>query len=71
MAASNIPDESLEWKVLLGSIVSVVLATIAVVVRLVARRLSDAPYWWDDYTICGALVSDLELRTGKCTEHRG
>ena len=66
MAASDIPSESAGWKVLGGSIVSVILATIVVVLRLVARRLSDAPYWWDDYTICGALVSDLELRTDKC-----
>ena len=67
MAASKILNESAAWKVLLGSIVSVVLATTAVGLRLVARRLSDAPYWWDDYTICGALVRDLELGPGKCT----
>lgn len=67
MAASEIHDESAEWKVLLGSILSVLLATAVVALRLVARRLSDAPYWWDDYTICGSLVSDLESSTRKST----
>ena len=63
MATSAIYDESAEWKVLLGSILSVVLATTVVALRLLARRLSDAPYWWDDYTICSSLVCDLESNT--------
>ena len=56
MADPSSADQSVAWKVLLGSIASVVLATAAVVLRLIARRLSDAPFWWDDYTIVAALV---------------
>ena len=51
------PDVSIAWKVWLGSIVSVVAATVAVVLRLIARRLSAAPFWWDDWTIVASLVS--------------
>ena len=51
------PDVSLAWKVWLGSIVSVVAATVAVALRLFARRLSAAPFWWDDWTIVASLVS--------------
>ena len=51
------PDVSLAWKVWLGSIVSVVAATVAVALRLYARRLSAAPFWWDDWTIVASLVS--------------
>lgn len=51
------PDDSEAWKVWVGSVVSVVLATIAVIARLVARRISAANFWWDDYTIIAALVS--------------
>ncbi len=51
------PDDSVAWKVWLGSVVSVVLATIAVALRLFARKLSAAPFWWDDWTIVASLVS--------------
>lgn len=48
MSDTQPPDDSLAWKVWLGSIVSVALATLAVALRLVARRISSAPFWWDD-----------------------
>ncbi|KAI4253431.1 MAG: hypothetical protein LQ352_003697 [Teloschistes flavicans] len=56
MSATHPPDDSIAWKVWVGSIVSVVLATLFVGLRLLARRISAAPYWWDDYTIIAALV---------------
>jgi hypothetical protein len=34
----------------------VVAATLAVALRLVARRLSAAKYWWDDWMLVLALV---------------
>lgn len=57
MAIPLPPDDSVAWKVWLGSVVSVVLATIAVALRLFARKLSSAPFWWDDWTIVASLVS--------------
>lgn len=33
------------------------VATIAVVLRLFARKLSKASFWWDDWTIMAALVT--------------
>ena len=36
-----------------------VLATIAVIARLVSRKLSVAKYWWDDLTIVLAWVRDM------------
>lgn len=56
MSNTNPLNDSLAWKVWLGSVVSVVLATVAVVLRLVARRISAAPFWWDDFTIIASLV---------------
>ncbi|KAL8702705.1 MAG: hypothetical protein Q9201_004126 [Fulgogasparrea decipioides] len=56
MSSTLPPDDSLAWKVWVGSIVSVVTATVAVGLRLFARRISAAPYWWDDYTILVALA---------------
>ena len=35
------------------------LATIAVIARLVSRKLSVAKYWWDDLTIVLAWVRDV------------
>jgi len=51
------PDDSVAWKAWLGSVVSVALATIAVAARLLARKMSAAPFWWDDWTIIASLVS--------------
>lgn len=59
MATNNMPlppDDNIAWKVWVGSIVSVVLATVAVVARLTARKLSAARFWWDDHLIAMALV---------------
>ena len=41
--------------------VGFVLATGAVILRLLARRISKASFGWDDYTIIFALVSSLVL----------
>ena len=40
-----------------GPIFQIVLATVSVAVRLVARQKSPAKLWWDDFTIVVALVS--------------
>lgn len=62
MATPLPPDDSVAWKCWLGSVASVVLATIAVALRLHARKLSRAPFWWDDWTIIASLVSTLRTR---------
>lgn len=56
MAIPIPPNDDIAWKVWVGSIVSVVLATLAVTARLIARRLSAARFWWDDFTIFMALL---------------
>lgn len=57
------PDDSLAWRVWLASIISVVAATIAVAARLLARKISAAPFWWDDWSIMVALVSMASICT--------
>ena len=57
MSSALPPNDDIAWKVWVGSIVSAVLATVAVTARLVARKLSAAAYGWDDVTIVLALVS--------------
>ena len=37
----------------------VAVATIAVLLRLFSRRLSQAPFWWDDWTVVAALVTSI------------
>ncbi|KAI4272862.1 MAG: hypothetical protein L6R38_006500 [Xanthoria sp. 2 TBL-2021] len=39
-----------------GTISLIILATVSVAVRLVARRQSPAKLWWDDFTVVVALV---------------
>lgn len=56
------PDYSKAWKVIVGSTVSVSLATAAVLTRLAVRRLSEAACWWDDWTILAALVRSPTVR---------
>ena len=34
-----------------------VIATAAVILRLLSRRVSSASFWWDDWTILAALVN--------------
>ena len=50
-------NENISWQILVGTIVTIVPATICVVLRLVARRVASAGLWWDDYTIAVSLVS--------------
>lgn len=56
MATPIPPDVDVAWKVWLGSCAAVVLATTAVIARLVARRMSAASFWWDDWTIVLAVI---------------
>lgn len=37
-------------------IVMIVTATLAVALRFIARRISGAGFWWDDWMILAALV---------------
>jgi hypothetical protein len=50
------PNENISWRVLVGTIVSIVPATICVILRFVARNVASAGLWWDDYTIAVSLV---------------
>ena len=38
------------------------VATITVVLRLISRKVSQVPLWWDDFFIVFALVSTVNLR---------
>ena len=40
-----------------GTITLIIVATIAVALRLTARKVSTANFWWDDWTLVVALVS--------------
>ena len=44
------------------SIALLVLSFVAVALRLLARRLSGAGLWWDDWLIIAALVHTLFIR---------
>lgn len=54
-------DESRQSEIYGGTISLIVLATLSVVVRLLARQRSAAKLWWDDFIIVVALVFDWGL----------
>ncbi|KAL4897648.1 hypothetical protein BDV59DRAFT_190567 [Aspergillus ambiguus] len=49
-------DPNISYRIWVGTIVTVVPATFAVVFRFIGRHISRAGFWWDDYTIAIALV---------------
>ena len=49
-------QDSRGWEVITLNVVMVTLSTIAVVLRLVARRVVSVPLSWDDFLIIFALV---------------
>ncbi|KAJ5124406.1 uncharacterized protein N7515_008231, partial [Penicillium bovifimosum] len=55
----HLPDNNISWKLLLGSIITIVPATLCVIVRFVSRHVARAGLWWDDYTIAIALVLNM------------
>jgi hypothetical protein len=58
MASAQLPpDDNIAWHIYVGTIVTIVPATIAVILRFVSRHVAHAGFWWDDYTIAIALVS--------------
>jgi hypothetical protein len=51
------PTKDISWHILVGTIVTIVPATLCVILRFISRHVSCAGLWWDDYTIAAALVS--------------
>ncbi|PKY07982.1 FAD/NAD(P)-binding domain-containing protein [Aspergillus campestris IBT 28561] len=56
MAITHNDDENIAYELWIGTTITVAAATIAVVLRWTARRVSHVGYGWDDYTIMIALV---------------
>ena len=48
--------DDITWHIYVGTIATIIPATLAVILRFIARRVSGAGLWWDDYTIAIALV---------------
>lgn len=59
------PDDNVSYRIWIGTIVTIVPATLVVALRVVARLVSQVGLWWDDYTILVSLVSYL---LQPCTE---
>lgn len=57
MDTQTLPNDSQQWKVWLGTIVSVGLATLAVGARKIARGMAGPRLSWDDFFIYLAWVS--------------
>ncbi len=60
------PNANMAWHIWVGTITTLVPATLAVILRLIARYISSASCWWDDYTIVLALVGDTLDNKGYC-----
>lgn len=52
-----LPSDDISWRIYVGTITTIVPATIVVILRYIARYVAKAGFWWDDYTIVAALVS--------------
>lgn len=57
-SAQDPPNENISWRVLVGTIVTIIPATISVILRFVARHVPGIGLWWDDYTIAISLVGE-------------
>lgn len=53
------PGENIAYRIWIGTIVTVVPATVITTLRFIARTVSRVGLWWDDYTIAVALVRFL------------
>ncbi|OJJ00155.1 hypothetical protein ASPVEDRAFT_149127 [Aspergillus versicolor CBS 583.65] len=58
----NIPGPSvnrvddIDYQIWIGTVVTVVAATVAVTLRFVSRHLARSGYWWDDWVIVASLI---------------
>lgn len=52
-------NDNIAYRIWIGTIVTVVPATLVTALRLTARVVSQVGLWWDDYTIAVSLVSPL------------
>ena len=59
----NVYYQSREAEIYSGTVTLIVLASLAVGARIVARGLSVAKYWWDDYMIVLTLVRNPQAST--------
>lgn len=57
------PGDDIASRIWIGTIVTVVPATIITALRFTARIVSRVGLWWDDYTIAVALVSSLAINS--------
>ena len=55
-------EQSRAGEVYGATITLTIVASLAVTLRFVSRKISQAPYWWDDWAIVAALVSARWLR---------
>lgn len=56
-STTSLPSDDIAWRIYVGTITTIVPATIVVILRYIARYVARAGLWWDDYTIVAALVS--------------
>lgn len=54
--------DNISWRVWVGTLTTIIPATIVVVLRFVARYVSRAGFWWDDYSIVISLVCTYNAR---------
>lgn len=52
-------QEDQSSRIVIINIITLVIAILAVILRLISRRLSAAPFWWDDGLIVVALFLDF------------
>jgi hypothetical protein len=62
----NLPHDDISWRIWVGGFSTIIPATVVVALRYVARYVSRAGLWWDDYTIAVSLVGALYYLGSKC-----
>ncbi|KAJ5766595.1 uncharacterized protein N7511_004211 [Penicillium nucicola] len=62
MESTQVPlNDNISWHILVGTIITIVPATLCVILRFISRHVSCAGIWWDDYTIAAALVFNWSM----------
>ncbi|KAJ5965371.1 hypothetical protein N7481_012085 [Penicillium waksmanii] len=52
----DLSHDDISWRVWVGTLSTIIPATLVVVLRFAARYVSRAGFWWDDYTIVVSLL---------------
>ncbi|KAJ5111427.1 hypothetical protein N7532_001962 [Penicillium argentinense] len=64
----DLPHNDISWRIWVGAFSTIIPATVVVALRYVARYVSRAGLWWDDYTIAVSLMFNWAMVSLRCVQ---